>query len=372
MVRSLAHAIEPLRAWANAPAPSVPPSTLSVGRFVLSMVSSARDRAAIPRRQHRTRRRELRCVRIVAVDAVVSQAGSSGKIPVAVHSPMAAMQVVLVLGSVALRAEEERVGGRDLRPVGEVEHRCAAGSCDVARGARERAVLDGETDVELAQVLRALGEAGPAVAQSVARDTGDADLTSEPVLRGRLDRREPRRHVDDRGRRLLPRRALVSATLVLPACGHDRDDNDDKREREWTHVEESVEQGPCHGSKPASSAFRLVAAHALRGRANQARSRKGERRWSVDGAGLHSWTGYCDAPFPCRSPRSSSPSTTVTSRGRAPWGGSWPISLSSSARRVAPTFPSSSTPRPPRRERSWWNRCSRRPACSAWTSWGSI
>ena len=39
-----------------------------------------------------------------------------------------------------------------------------AGSRDVARRARERAVLDGETDVELAQLRRALGEAGPGVA----------------------------------------------------------------------------------------------------------------------------------------------------------------------------------------------------------------
>ena len=75
------------------------------------------------------------------------------------------------------------------------------------------------------------------VAQSVARDAGDANVPSEPVLQ-----REDSIDVSlgdswmTVGLHLLPRRGLVGPRLVPPARGHGRDD--DERERESPHVNE--------------------------------------------------------------------------------------------------------------------------------------
>ena len=70
-------------------------------------------RKAVSRTRHRLHDRDLRRVRIVAMQAVIPFARSARKIPVSGHPPVAAVLVIAELCPMTLRTKLHRIGERD-------------------------------------------------------------------------------------------------------------------------------------------------------------------------------------------------------------------------------------------------------------------
>jgi hypothetical protein len=226
------------------------------------MVSSgprldARRDESVFRWEHRLPRPTLRHVGVVAVDAMVAQPRPPGEVPVTAHPAVAPAEIVLELRPVALGAEAQCFCRVELRPIGEVELRRAAGARHVAGAAGERAVVDPKTDVKLPELLGAPRKRA-ALAQGMARPASDSHGPAEPVAPGALYGRELRRLVEDRLRRPGARRWLQCGWLVT-TTGRDDGCTDEHRQptrrlRSYSHgsgPHRRSQQGECHSRRGA-------------------------------------------------------------------------------------------------------------------------
>jgi hypothetical protein len=107
---------------------------------------------AVARQQDRPRRRKGGRMRIVTVDAVVAEARSPAKVPVAAHSAVRSTVVFFALRAMTLRAQGQRVGHRYRPAIREPELVVTAGL--MARAAAQVTVGQGQAAMKLAQLVR--------------------------------------------------------------------------------------------------------------------------------------------------------------------------------------------------------------------------
>lgn len=125
---------------------------------------------------------------VVTVDAMIADSAARREVPVTGHPAVGAVVVVAGLRAVALPAQLDRLGHRDLRTVGEMQRRLITEH--VARRAAQRAVLKGQPLVKLVEGRRRRGQR-IGLPHRVAGHARDAHRTAERILRSGRDAGQP-------------------------------------------------------------------------------------------------------------------------------------------------------------------------------------